>query len=122
MSARPGSRPVDPGVRRLALAPGLLAVVALLVGVLLIESEAFLVIRFAVSVLALIMIVFAVQARHWWWTPPLAAIAVLWNPVLPVEVPEPWWLGAHYLAMLVVVLAGVLVKVPVVKEGRGSSR
>jgi hypothetical protein len=101
-----------PAFRRTALAPGLLASVALLVGVALIESEAFIVIRFVVAILALIVVVFAVQARHWWWIPLLLAIAVAWNPVFPLGIVGPWWLGAQYLAILVFVLAGIFIKVP----------
>ena len=106
-----------PAFRRTALAPGLLAAVALLVGIALIESETFIVIRFVVAIMALIIVVFAVQARHWWWIPFLLAIAVAWNPVFPLDAPPvdfggPWWLGAQYLAILVFVLAGVFIKVP----------
>jgi hypothetical protein len=61
--------------------------------------------------------VFAVQARHWWWVPLLAAIAVLWNPIYPLDAPPvglggPWWVGAQYVAILVFVLAAVFIKVP----------
>ncbi len=106
-----------PAFRRTALAPGLLASIALLVGVALIESEAFIVVRFVVSILALIVIVFAVQARHWWWLPLLLAIAVVWNPIYPLDAPPfevagPWWLAAQYVAILVFVLAGIFIKVP----------
>jgi len=101
-----------PAFRRTALAPGLLASVALLVGVALIESEAFIVIRFVVSILALIVMVFAFQARHWWWVPVMLAIAVAWNPVYPLDIAGPWWLGAQYVAILVFVLAGIFIKVP----------
>jgi hypothetical protein len=106
-----------PAFRRTALAPGLVASVALLIGVALIETEPYIVIRFIVAILALIVLVFAVQARHWWWLPLMLAIAVLWNPVYPLDAPPlevggPLWLGAHYLAILVFVLAGVFIKVP----------
>ncbi len=101
-----------PAFRRTALAPGLLASVALLVGVALIESEAFIVIRFIVSILALIVLVFAVQARHWWWIPFMLAIAVAWNPVYPLDIAGPWWLAAQYVAILAFVLAGIFIKVP----------
>ena len=101
-----------PAFRRTALAPGLLAGVALLVGVALIESQGFIVIRFVVSILALIILVFAIQARHWWWVPLMLAIAVLWNPVIPLDIAGPWWVGAQYVAILVFALAGVLIKVP----------
>jgi hypothetical protein len=106
-----------PAFRRTALAPGLLASVALLIGVALIETETFIVIRFIVAILALIVLVFAVQARHWWWLPFLLAIAVAWNPVFPFDAPPfevggPLWLGAQYVAILAFVLAGVFIKVP----------
>jgi len=101
-----------PAFRRTALAPGLLAGVALLVGVALIESQGFIVIRFVVSILALIILVFAIQARHWWLVPFMLAIAVLWNPVIPLDIAGPWWVGAQYVAILVFALAGVLIKVP----------
>jgi hypothetical protein len=106
-----------PAFRRTALAPGLLAAIGLLVGIALIESEAFIVIRFVVSILALIVMVFAFQARHWWWIPVMLAIAVIWNPIYPFDAPPfevggPWWLGAQYVAILVFVLAGIFIKVP----------
>jgi hypothetical protein len=101
-----------PAFRRTALAPGLLASVALLVGVALIESEAFIVMRFVVSILALIVMVFAFQARHWWWIPIMLAIAIVWNPVYPLDITGPWWLGAQYVAILAFVLAGIFIKVP----------
>jgi hypothetical protein len=104
--------------RRTALAPGLLASVALLVGFALIESEAFIVIRFVVAIMALIVVVFAVQARHWWWIPFLLAIAVAWNPVFPLDIAGPWWIAAQYAAILVFVLAGIFIKVPVTDEDR----
>lgn len=101
-----------PAFRRTALAPGLLASIALLVGLALIESEAFIAIRFVVSILALIIMVFAVQARHWWWVPLMLAVAVIWNPVYPLQIAGPWWIGAQYLAILLFVLAGIFIKVP----------
>ena len=111
MSDRPRARTGEPVARRLALAPGLLAAIVLLVGLALIETDAFTVIRYAVAILALICAWFAVQARHWWWIPPLVAIAVLWNPVLPIPVPGLLWTGSQYVAAIVFVVAGVLIKV-----------
>jgi len=114
---KPRDRYGRPAFRRTALAPGLLASIALLIGVALIESEAFIVIRFIVAILALIVGVFAFQARHWWWIPFLLAIAVAWNPAYPLDAPPldvggPWWLGAQYVGILVFVLAGIFIKVP----------
>jgi hypothetical protein len=105
-----------PAFRRLALAPGLLAAVALLVGIALLDSEAFLVFRYTTAILALIVLVFAFQARHWWWLPIMLAIAVIWNPVFPLGISGPWWLAAQYVAILAFVLAGVLIKVPFTAE------
>jgi hypothetical protein len=105
-----------PAFRRLALAPGLLAAVALLVGIALLESEAFIVFRYIASIFALIVLVFAYQARHWWWLPIMLAIAVVWNPVFPLPISGPWWVAAQYVAILAFVLAGVLVKVPYTAE------
>ena len=97
--------------RRIALAPGILAGIALLAGVALIESEGFIVIRYVVSILALIVAYFAVQARHWWWIPLLVAIAVGWNPVFPIGFEGPLWVAAQYLAIIVFVLTAVFVRV-----------
>jgi len=121
-ASRPQGRYNDPGFRRLALAPGLLCGVILLAGIALIGLEFYIAVRLLVAILALIMGVFAVQARHWWWLPPLAAIAVLWNPVLPIELPEPWLFAAHYVAIPVVVVAGILIKVPHQEETPGRRR
>lgn len=102
----------QPAFRRTALAPGLLGAIALLAGIGLRELDGFLVIRFLVSILALIVAWFAIQARHWWWAPVLAAVAVLWNPVFPLPLSGDLWLGAQYVAALAFILAGVLIKAP----------
>jgi hypothetical protein len=101
----------DPEFRRLALAPGLLGTIALLIGFAIIESETFVAVRYAAAILALIMVVFALQGRAWWWVPPLGALAVIWNPVWVIPVEQPWWTGAQYLGVLVFVLAGIFIKV-----------
>lgn len=120
MSNRTGkqdSRYGEPTFRRTALAPGLLGAILLLAGFALIDSgDAFLWILYPVSILALIVAWFALQARHWWWIPPMLAIAVVWNPIFPLGLEGPWWIGAQYLAVLAFVLAGVLIKVPVPDE------
>lgn len=99
--------------RRTALAPALLAVVALLIGVALIEGGGFTVIRYIVSILALIVAWFSWQARQWWWIIGLVPIAVLWNPIFPIDLGLPdVWLGLQYVAAIVFIAAGILVKVP----------
>ena len=99
-------------MQRNALAPGLIAAVALLVGAAVMEGGGFTIVRFLVSILALIVAWFALQARHWWWVPVFVAVAVVWNPVLPLPFEGPWWLAAQYVAALAFVVAGVLIKVP----------
>jgi hypothetical protein len=101
-----------PRRRRTALIPSLVAVVALLIGVALIESDGFTVIRYIVAIFAAIVAVFALQARQWWWLIGLVPIVVLWNPVVPIELGLPeLWVGLHYIAALVFIAAGILIRV-----------
>lgn len=100
-----------PEFRRTALAPGILGAIVLIVGIALIEGDAFTIILFAVSILALVMAVFSAQARQWWWIGGFGPIAVLWNPVLPFGFEGDAWLGAQYAAALVFIAAGVLIKI-----------
>ena len=100
-----------PQFRRTALAPGILAAIVLIVGVALIEGDAFTIVLFAVSILALVMAVFSWQAKHWWWIIAFVPIAVLWNPVWPLGLDGDLWLGAQYVAALVFIAAGVLIKI-----------
>ena len=100
-----------PEFRRTALAPAVLCAIVLLAGVALIGAEGYVVIRFAVSILALIVAVFAWQARQWWWIPLLAAIAVLFNPVVVVPVASDALLVVHYVSILVLIVIGILVRV-----------
>jgi hypothetical protein len=105
--------------RRTAIIPAVIAVIALLIGVALVDSDGFTVIRFIVSIFALIVAVFAWQAKQWWWLIGLVPIAVLWNPVLPIEVASgDLWLGLQYVAALVFLAAGILIRV---KEPSGRS-
>ncbi|MBC7591165.1 MAG: hypothetical protein H7226_09015 [Salinibacterium sp.] len=99
-------------LRRTALAPAILATIALLIGSALITSDTFTVIRFIVSILALIVAVFAWQAGQWWWLLGLVPIVILWNPVIPVDLGLPeLWLGLQFAAAGVFIAAGVLIKV-----------
>lgn len=101
--------------RRSALAPAILATIALLIGVALVDSDGFIIIRYAVSILALIVAVFAWQAGQWWWLFGLVPIAVVWNPVLPVELStiggsDDLWLALQYIAAAVFLATGILVR------------
>ena len=106
-----GANFAKPDYRRTALAPAILGGLAALVGVLLIGSEPYLIVRFVVSILALVIAVFAWQARQWWWLAPLAAIAVAWNPAFIVPITGDLWLAMHYVAVLVFIVVGILVRV-----------
>ena len=100
-----------PAFRRTALAPAILGALAALAGVALVDGDAFTIVRFAVCILALIVAWFAFQARQWWWLVLLVPIALVWNPVFPVELDHDTWLLLHYLASAVFIAVGVLVKV-----------
>lgn len=96
--------------RRIALAPAILLTIALLIGPVLIGLESFTVIRYVVSIFALIIVILGIQARSLLPALPMAAVAVLWNPVVPFELPDDAWRAAHYLAALATVLAGVFIR------------
>jgi len=99
-------------LRRTALIPALIATVALLAGVVLIEGDGFTIIRYVVSIFALIVGVFAWQAKQWWWLIGLVPIAVLWNPVIPIELGlADLWFGLQYVAAAVFIAAGILIRV-----------
>lgn len=97
-------------IQRNALAPGILAAIALFLAPLLSGSDWFLLIRFVVAILAVIVGWFAVQARQWWWVPVFAAIAVLWNPIFPFEFLGGVWIAAQPIAAIMFLAAGVLIK------------
>ncbi|WP_353988239.1 DUF6804 family protein [Ruicaihuangia caeni] len=99
-----------PARRRTALLPAILLVLALLIGAGFSETDGFTVVRYVVSIFALIMVVFALQTKNWVFPLPLLAIAVLWNPVWPIDLAPDLWRALHYIAGIVVVLAGVFIK------------
>jgi len=109
-----------PGRQRNALIPGVIAATALVAGIPLIASEFAITICFIVAILALIVAWFAAQARQWWWTVVMVAIAVLWNPVYPFAFSGVFWLVAHIVAAAVFVVAGVLISTP--RDGAPTAR
>ena len=110
--ARRQNAPGATDMQRNALAPGILGAVTLLLGVLVIDGDAFTIVRFIVAILALIVAWFAIKAHQWWWAPPLVVVAVVWNPVVPFDVEGQLWLGAQYLAMLLFIAAGIWIRTP----------
>lgn len=110
---RPQGTPREPEFTRAALAPGLLGAIVLLAGLALLDSPGgFLIIRFATSILAIILCIFVVQAKAWWWLLGLVPIAVLWNPVVVIDLHGQGWVSAQYIAALVFIAVGVVTKVP----------
>lgn len=101
-----------PSYQRNALLPGFIALATLIVAVAFVGSDWFTVFRFVVSILALIVAWFAVQARHWWWVPVFVAIAVLWNPVCPFPFSGIFWILAQPIAGSTFLLAGILIRKP----------
>ncbi len=103
----------EPGFQRNALLPGIILAAACVAGIPLIASETgSTVIRFIVTIFALIIAVFAVQAGQWWWGIPMAAIAIAWNPVFPFALDGSWWITAHVVAAALGVVAGGLIRSP----------
>lgn len=100
-----------PNFTRPALAPGILGALVLLGGLALLDSDAYLFIRFGACILSVIVAVFAWQSGAWWWLLGLAPIAVIWNPAWVIELGGQSWVALQYIAALVLVAAGVLIKV-----------
>ena len=101
-----------PTFTRPALAPGILAALVLFGGLALLDSDAYLFIRFGVCILTVIVAVFAWQAQAWWWLIGLVPIAVVWNPAWVIELGGQGWVALQFVAALVLIASGVLIKVP----------
>lgn len=106
-----GAAPAPSMYQRNALAPGLIAAAALFLAPALLGSDWEQGVLFVVTILALIVGWFAVQARHWWWVPVFAAIAVIWNPMFPFGFEGPVWLGAQFAAAVAFLAAGATIKI-----------
>jgi disulfide bond formation protein DsbB len=103
---RYGERP-----RRPLLVAGIIGAVVCLVGAATLGGGVFTLIRFLVAILALILAWMSVQYRAWWWAVPLAAMAVLWNPVIPIDLPLDGWRAVHYIGAALFLTPAVLVRV-----------
>lgn len=107
------SRPTQqPAYNRAALAPGIIGALALLFGLALIGGQWYLYVLYTVSVLALILCVFAGQARAWWWLAGLVPIAVIWNPVWPITAVNVLLPLISLAAAAIFVVAGLTIKIP----------
>jgi hypothetical protein len=105
------ARQTSPSFTRPGLAPGLLGAVALMAFVAVVDSDWFTIARYVISILALIQCVFALQAKQWWWLIGLLPIAVLWNPVFPIDLDTVVFQALHIVAAAVFVASGLLIKV-----------
>lgn len=104
------NRQPAPSFQRNALAPGILAAIALFLSPLFMEGTPATVIRFVVAILALIVAWFALQAKQWWWTVVFVAVTVFWNPIYPFEVDTIVWTVAGVVGALLFITAGALIK------------
>jgi hypothetical protein len=114
-----------PEFRRTALAPGLLGAIVLIAGLALLDNTgAYLWIRFPVSILAVIVCIYAWQGKQPWWFIGLVPIAVLWNPVWVIELHGQFWVALQFVAALVFIAAGILIKSrnPEDRNRRGGTR
>lgn len=98
---------------RPALLPGLIGVLGTTFGLGGLGEDWWMVILFVVSIFALIMLIFAIQSRQWWWIPLFAAIAIIWNPVWPISFENAQlWLPLSLGAAALFAVAGFMMKVP----------
>ena len=104
------SRSSEPPLQRNALAPGILAAIALFLSPLVPDGFGATIVRFVVAILALIVAWFAVQAGQWWWTIVFIAVAVFWNPIFAVEVDYGVWAVAGVIGALLFLAAGATIK------------
>ncbi|MEJ1230198.1 MAG: DUF6804 family protein [Galbitalea sp.] len=82
-------------------------------GLALIESSGFFWIKTSWAILGAIVGVYAWQSRQWWWLPFLAAVVVLWNPIWPIDLHQDYiWVILQYVAVVLFILCGILIKVP----------
>lgn len=101
-----------PAFQRNALLPGIIAAAGLIFSQLVMRGEWDSGFTYFVSIFALIVAWFAVQAKHWWWVPVFAGVAIAWNPVYPFEFEGDLWVGAHYVVAALFLVAGILIKTP----------
>lgn len=114
----------SPEFIRVGLIPGIICAAAIFGGMALHGSDWFITIRFAVSILSAILIVFLIQGRKlhrrrflwitWVLIPLLGAIVVLYNPIN--DLTSGWsgqlWLLTQVWSAAVAAFAGVFIKTP----------
>jgi hypothetical protein len=97
---------------RPGLAPALLAAAALAFCVGFIDDKGFYYLRLGVTVLALITLVFAWNARNVVAMIGLVVIVVLWNPIFQIPIPGQIWAAMQLAGAAAFVALGILIRVP----------
>jgi uncharacterized membrane protein len=101
-----------PALQRNAFAPGILVAAVLFLSPVILKTEWSAIVLYVVSIGALIVGWFGLQAKQGWWGVVFAAVAVLWNPVFPFGFGGTIWTLAQFVAAVVFLVAGVLIKSP----------
>ena len=112
------AKQAEPTFSRPALAPGILAAIVLMAGVAFLDDSWFIAVHFVVTILAVIIAWFAIQAKQYWWLIVLVPIIVLWNPVFPLPLEGDGWFAAQLIAAVPFVAAGVVIRVQAEPEDR----
>ena len=99
-------------LRRMALAPAVLGVIAVYFGLSTVGKQEFYLVSFVICLLGLIVGWYTIQSRQWWWLTIPVAIALVWNPIFPFALTAEVWLILHYLATLGFATAGFVIRVP----------
>ncbi|KQS08367.1 hypothetical protein ASG04_11960 [Curtobacterium sp. Leaf183] len=97
-----------------------MAAIVLLACVALLDAPAFVAVRWGVTVLALIVLVFALRGRTWWAMVLMAAVAVCWNPLVTVPIPGQVWAALQILVAALFIVVGIAVRVPRSAEDRAA--
>lgn len=96
---------------RPGMLPAVLGAATLLATIGIIHTDFYLYVRYAVSILALIVIVIAIQHGKWWWGLPMAPLVVMWNPAWPFGLTEELWQVLVLLGSAVFIATGVMFRV-----------
>lgn len=113
---RTSKKSTRPEYSRAALVPGLLGATSLMIGLPLLDSEWFTVILFITAIMALILCVYAIQAKAYLWLLGLAPMAIVWNPILPFDLDGQGWLFLQLFGALVFAFSAFLIKVPIAPD------
>lgn len=97
---------------RPVLLPAIVGAAAVMAGLLVLGSDGYTVVRYIVSIFALIVAALAVQHGRWIWALPMAAIAIVWNPVFPLPWEGTLFAALHIIGAATFLAAGLLLRVP----------